>query len=282
MASCLFCSRKAMARGKFVKLVFPGGHVELLDRPVMAAEVMARHPRFCVARPDVFREPASAVASPDAVLALGDKYYVVPKSTVRRLLKHASSSSSSYPHAGAGGVSLKRHLASSGRRKSWLRSLVGDGDGHDGKPQQSRRSREGASHGGKGEAAVVGEVDVRETKENGKAPGGQLKLKLKLSLPRRLPERLLAAPEYEARLRGWMWWGVGAKMTAHGNEKGWDGVRRKELGVDQVGEAKLTGANRGGRSSSPASTVISSLRPLADLRVGATGRRGWMRSSGLA
>uniref|UniRef100_A0A0E0LCT4 DUF4228 domain-containing protein n=1 Tax=Oryza punctata TaxID=4537 RepID=A0A0E0LCT4_ORYPU len=184
MASWLFCSRKAAARGQFVKLVFPGGHVELLDRPVPAAEVMARHPRFCVARPDVFRDPAGAgaVAAPDAVLELGRKYYVVPKSTVRRLQMHASSSSSSSPHAGGGGVSLKRHLASSGghemgykvgRRKSWLRLLVGSG--------------------GKDEAAVVGEVDdMRETKENGNAPknGG--------SPARRPRRRRLASPASSA------------------------------------------------------------------------------------
>uniref|UniRef100_R7W0L9 Uncharacterized protein n=1 Tax=Aegilops tauschii TaxID=37682 RepID=R7W0L9_AEGTA len=86
MASC-FCGTSAGRRGQFVKLVFPGGHVELLDRPVLAAEVMSQHPRFCVARPDVFREPVGAVAAPNTMLHLGHKYYVVPKSTVRRLLK---------------------------------------------------------------------------------------------------------------------------------------------------------------------------------------------------
>ncbi|EAZ37404.1 hypothetical protein OsJ_21741 [Oryza sativa Japonica Group] len=127
MASWLFCSGKAAARGEFVKLVFPGGHVELLDRAVPASEIM-----------------------------------------------HASSSSS--PHAG-GGLSLKRHLAGArghergykvvGRRKSWLRLLVGGG----GKPQPSMPRDGGVSHGGKDEAAVVGEVGyVRETKENGKPP----------------------------------------------------------------------------------------------------------------
>uniref|UniRef100_J3MF58 Uncharacterized protein n=1 Tax=Oryza brachyantha TaxID=4533 RepID=J3MF58_ORYBR len=43
MASCLFCPRRkaaAAAHGEFVKLVFPGGHVELLDRPVLAAEIL--------------------------------------------------------------------------------------------------------------------------------------------------------------------------------------------------------------------------------------------------
>ena len=99
MASWFSCSRNA-ARGQHVKLVFPGGHVELLDRPTPAADVMARHPRFCVARPDVFREPAGAVAAPDAVLQLGDKYYVVPCSTVRRLQKHSAAAASREAAAG--------------------------------------------------------------------------------------------------------------------------------------------------------------------------------------
>ncbi|CAL5048354.1 unnamed protein product [Urochloa decumbens] len=183
MASWFGCSRSA-ARGQHVKLVFPGGHVELLDRPTPAAEVMARHPRFCVARPDVFREPAGAVAAPDAVLQLGHKYYVVPCSTVRRLQKYSAAAASSSSRGTAGGgrrgdggaVTLKRHLANErgykvgGRR--WFRCLAGGGGG--GAPQQarSRRPREGVGHSGRADE-MVRKVEVKEIdKENGKAPGG--------------------------------------------------------------------------------------------------------------
>ncbi|RLN11364.1 hypothetical protein C2845_PM09G16710 [Panicum miliaceum] len=178
MASWFSCSRSA-ARGQHVKLVFPGGHVELLDRPTPAADVMARHPRFCVARPDVFREPAGAVAAPDAVLQLGHKYYVVPCSTVRRLQKHSAAAAAARGAAGGGAVTLKRHLASErgykvgGRR--WLRCLVGgDGGGAQVQAQpssQRARERDGVGHSGK--ADTVRKVDVRENnKNNGKAPGG--------------------------------------------------------------------------------------------------------------
>ncbi|PAN23634.1 hypothetical protein PAHAL_4G106300 [Panicum hallii] len=180
MASWFSCTRSA-ARGQHVKLVFPGGHVELLDRPTPAADVMARHPRFCVARPDVFREPAGAVAAPDAVLQLGHKYYVVPCSTVRRLQKHSATSSARGAAAGGrrsgsgGAVTLKRHLASErgykvgGRR--WLRCLVGGGAQAQLQPSSQRpRERESVGHSGK--ADTVRKVDMRETnKENGKAPG---------------------------------------------------------------------------------------------------------------
>lgn len=176
MASWLFCSGKAAARGEFVKLVFPGSHVELLDRAVPASEVMARHPRFCVARPDVFQDPPPPAPSPR-----------------RTPCWRSGASTTSCPGAPCGGCRsctrrpppprtpaaavAERHLAGAGghergykvvgRRKSWLRLLVGGG----GKPQPSMPRDGGVSHGGKDEAAVVGEVGyVRETKENGKPP----------------------------------------------------------------------------------------------------------------
>jgi len=185
MASWFSCSSRSAARGQHVKLVFPGGHVELLDRPTPAAEVMARHPRFCVARPDVFREPAGAVAAPDAVLQLGDKYYVVPCSTVRRLQKHSAAAASREAAAGgrrggSGAVTLKRHLASErgykvgGRR--WFRCLVGGGGGGaqaQAQPASSQRPREREGVGHSGKADTARKVDVRENnKKNGKVPGG--------------------------------------------------------------------------------------------------------------
>ncbi|RCV22629.1 hypothetical protein SETIT_4G235700v2 [Setaria italica] len=183
MASWFGCSRNA-ARGQHVKLVFPGGHVELLDRPTPAGDVMARHPRFCVARPDVFREPAGAVAAPDAVLQPGHKYYVVPCSTVRRLQKYSAAASSSSRGAaaaggtgrrgGSGAVTLKWHLTSErgykvGGGRRWFRCLAGGGGGQ---RAQSQRPREGVGHSGKAEMAR--KLDVKETinKENGKALAG--------------------------------------------------------------------------------------------------------------
>ncbi|KAA8541967.1 hypothetical protein F0562_023119 [Nyssa sinensis] len=52
-----------------VKIVHPGGHVELHDRPVLAAEIMLRNPKCCVAHPNVFQQPWAIVA-PDTTLSL--------------------------------------------------------------------------------------------------------------------------------------------------------------------------------------------------------------------
>ncbi|KAM3212336.1 hypothetical protein ACQJBY_065425 [Aegilops geniculata] len=173
MASC-FCGTSAGRRGQFVKLVFPGGHVELLDRPVLAAEVMSQHPRFCVARPDVFREPVGAVAAPNTMLHLGHKYYVVPKSTVRRLLKYSSSSSHS-AGGGRGSVSLRRHLARPDgydrAHKDGGKKWFGWAVGGEARAPQRPPQEVGVSHGSEEEAATM--VRVKDTKEKGRGAKGE-------------------------------------------------------------------------------------------------------------
>ncbi|KAH7564668.1 hypothetical protein JRO89_XS09G0003900 [Xanthoceras sorbifolium] len=71
-------------KNMFIKIVHPGGHVELHDRPVLASEIMLRNPRCIVAYPHVFQRPWAIVA-PETTLILGQKYYVVPIGTIRKL-----------------------------------------------------------------------------------------------------------------------------------------------------------------------------------------------------
>ncbi|KAL7587733.1 hypothetical protein Lser_V15G39330 [Lactuca serriola] len=69
-----------------VKIVHPGGHAELHDRPVLVADIIRRNPKCCVAHPNVFKQPW-AIVQPDTMLMPGQKVYVVPISTVRKLQK---------------------------------------------------------------------------------------------------------------------------------------------------------------------------------------------------
>lgn len=69
-----------------VKIVHPGGHAELHERPVLASEIIRRNPKCCVAHPNVFKQPW-AIVQPDTMLMPGQKVYVVPISTVRKLQK---------------------------------------------------------------------------------------------------------------------------------------------------------------------------------------------------
>ncbi|CAK9169747.1 unnamed protein product [Ilex paraguariensis] len=73
-------------RTMHVKIVHPGGHIELHNRPVHAAEILLRNPRCCVTLPNVFQQPWAVVA-PDTTLMPGQKFYLVPTGTIRKLQK---------------------------------------------------------------------------------------------------------------------------------------------------------------------------------------------------
>ncbi|KZV30073.1 hypothetical protein F511_17295 [Dorcoceras hygrometricum] len=85
--SIWFCSNNS--KNLFVKIVHPGGHVELHDRPILASELISRNPKCCVAHPTIFQQPYDII-SPDTMLDLGRKYYVVPVNTVKKLQLHCS------------------------------------------------------------------------------------------------------------------------------------------------------------------------------------------------
>ncbi|KAI3825753.1 hypothetical protein L1987_07365 [Smallanthus sonchifolius] len=89
-----------------VKIVHPGGHAELHDRPVLASDIIRRNPRCCVAHPNVFKQPW-AIVQPDTMLMLGQKVYVVPVSTVRKLQKMSIKRSGLSAHEDRDGQSFK-------------------------------------------------------------------------------------------------------------------------------------------------------------------------------
>ncbi|WCJ26752.1 hypothetical protein M5689_008546 [Euphorbia peplus] len=69
-----------------LKLVHPGGFVEIHMNPVKAYEIMKKNPRHCVTRPDVFKFPW-IVVRPESVLNIGSVFYIVPFHTIHRLLR---------------------------------------------------------------------------------------------------------------------------------------------------------------------------------------------------
>lgn len=68
-----------------LKLVHPGGFVEVHYAPMAAALVMAKNPRHCVTRPDVFKFPW-IVVRPESLLKPGKVYFIVPFRTIHQLL----------------------------------------------------------------------------------------------------------------------------------------------------------------------------------------------------
>ncbi|KAF2307368.1 hypothetical protein P3X46_005628 [Hevea brasiliensis] len=77
---------KDLKNGSVLKLVHPGGFVEVHQCPIRADEVMKKNPRHCVTRPDVFRFPW-IVVRPESLLKPGGVFYIVPFHTIHRLLQ---------------------------------------------------------------------------------------------------------------------------------------------------------------------------------------------------
>ncbi|KAI4364115.1 hypothetical protein MLD38_020249 [Melastoma candidum] len=68
-----------------VRIVHAGAKVEVYFMAIPAGRIMEKYPSHCITTPEVFRRPWDAVVKPDEILALGKKYYVVPRQTVKKL-----------------------------------------------------------------------------------------------------------------------------------------------------------------------------------------------------
>lgn len=123
--------------------------MELHDRPILAAELLDRNPKCCVAHPTIFQQP-HAVVSPETTLLLGRKYYIVPLGTIRKLqLKH--------------------------RRRPRARGVGGDVAAFDPKPTVSRKSgsnRDGICSSSPSSCWLFKNDEERERR--GKEDGGEL------------------------------------------------------------------------------------------------------------
>ncbi|KAM7492437.1 hypothetical protein LguiA_035358 [Lonicera macranthoides] len=72
-------------RSSALKIIHAGGKVEYYYMAVPAARIMEKYPSFSLARPDIFRRPWDSVVRPEEILIPGQKYFIVPNRTVRKL-----------------------------------------------------------------------------------------------------------------------------------------------------------------------------------------------------
>ncbi|KAG8387168.1 hypothetical protein BUALT_Bualt03G0225100 [Buddleja alternifolia] len=68
-----------------LKIVHLGGRVEYYYMAIPASRIIEKYPSFVLTRPEIFRRPWDAIVRPDETLVPGQKYYVVPRQTVRKL-----------------------------------------------------------------------------------------------------------------------------------------------------------------------------------------------------
>ncbi|KAF8409764.1 hypothetical protein HHK36_005843 [Tetracentron sinense] len=68
-----------------LKIIHAGGIVEFYYMAVPAIKIMEKYPSFLLARPEIFRRPWDSLVRPEEILTPGQKYFVVPRRTVKKL-----------------------------------------------------------------------------------------------------------------------------------------------------------------------------------------------------
>lgn len=100
MSAASAAAAASLLKASAVRVVLKGGAVEVYASAVPAYLVMRRYPAgLCLARPDVFARPHESVVCPTERLLPGQKFYLVPASTIsklrRRIPRNINNSSSS-------------------------------------------------------------------------------------------------------------------------------------------------------------------------------------------
>ncbi|KAJ0969304.1 hypothetical protein J5N97_022181 [Dioscorea zingiberensis] len=68
-----------------VRIILAGKMVEMYTGAIAASVVMEKYPGLCLARPSVFKNPHSSVVKPTEKLLPGQKFYMIPRTTMNKL-----------------------------------------------------------------------------------------------------------------------------------------------------------------------------------------------------
>lgn len=68
-----------------VRIVLASRMVEVYDSAISAHFLLQKYPGLCLARPEVFKRPHESLVGPKETLLPGQKFYLVPTSTVKKL-----------------------------------------------------------------------------------------------------------------------------------------------------------------------------------------------------
>lgn len=74
-----------------VRIIHAGGRQELYKTAIPASRLMEKYPGMCVARPEVFKKPQESILSAEEQLLPGQKYFIVPCTTVQKVKRRHSS-----------------------------------------------------------------------------------------------------------------------------------------------------------------------------------------------
>ncbi|KAK1419983.1 hypothetical protein QVD17_29463 [Tagetes erecta] len=71
-----------------VRILHAGGKEDLYQNPVTVSQLIENYPGMCLARPSVFKNPNESVLSATDLLLPGQKYLLVPVTTLEKLKRN--------------------------------------------------------------------------------------------------------------------------------------------------------------------------------------------------
>ncbi|CAM6126898.1 unnamed protein product [Calypogeia fissa] len=114
-----------------VTIVLAGGRIEEFKRPILAGDIMLRHPRHHVVRPDFFRSSPVVVLKPEEVLLPGHKFFLVPFHTVHKklskmvdVLRSSTSSTTTSATSSAASVAAGAYPKACGHHQGEIKDIT--------------------------------------------------------------------------------------------------------------------------------------------------------------
>lgn len=95
-----------------LKIIHVGGVAEYYYMATPASRILNNYPSFILAKPEVFRKPWDSVVHKDEILIPGQKYYVIPKCTLKKLRRRIKKNNHSFISQSSQDSTKSQHIIS--------------------------------------------------------------------------------------------------------------------------------------------------------------------------
>ncbi|KAH0774162.1 hypothetical protein KY290_011299 [Solanum tuberosum] len=95
-----------------LKIIHVGGIAEYYYMATPASRILDKYPSFILAKPEVFRKPWDSVVHKDEILIPGQKYYVIPQCTLKKLRRRIKKNNHSFTSQSSQDSTKSQHIIS--------------------------------------------------------------------------------------------------------------------------------------------------------------------------
>ncbi|TMW80899.1 hypothetical protein EJD97_013900 [Solanum chilense] len=95
-----------------LKIIHVGGVAEYYYMATPASRILNNYPSFILAKPEVFRKPWDSVVHKDEILIPGQKYYLIPKCTLKKLRRRIKKNNHSFISQSSQDSTKSQHIIS--------------------------------------------------------------------------------------------------------------------------------------------------------------------------